>query len=262
MDCKASRLVSQKWSASWRATIPDPINISENFSLREFTAALQHLEPGKASGPDFIFPELIIHNGAALKSLLRDFLSSCLRRLKMSKISRRALVVAIPKPMKPLGALKTYLCFMSPTRSSRSLSTPMSSQFLTYCFLKSRLGLTQEVNRRSSCSANEEHRGFFRGKKADVVFVNLKKYMSNDTVWYRGITCKLLRLLSNKHMIKMIMKLVRNRHFNLTTDYSKQSRLRRLKNGISQRSVLAPLLLNIHTNDLSSTNSRKFAYIL
>ena len=42
------------------------------------------------------------------------------------------------------------------------------------------------------------------------------------------------------------MELVWNRSFTLTTGDSKPSRLRRLKNGLSQRSVLAPLLFNIY----------------
>ena len=99
-DPKSSRLVSQEVSDLWRATTPDPVNISDNFSQREFAAALQHLKPGKAPGPDSICSELILHAGAALKSWFRDFLSSCLRRLKIPKIWRRALVVAIPKPVK------------------------------------------------------------------------------------------------------------------------------------------------------------------
>ena len=61
-------------------------------------------------------------------------------------------------------------------------------------------------------------------------------------------------------MVKMIIELVRNRSFTLTTDDSKQSRLRCLKNGVSQGSVLAPLLFNIYTYDLPSMISRKFAY--
>ena len=61
-------------------------------------------------------------------------------------------------------------------------------------------------------------------------------------------------------MVKMIMKLVRNRSFTLTTGDSKQSRLRRLKNGVLQGSVLAPLLFNIYTYDLPSIIYRKFAY--
>ena len=58
----------------------------------------------------------------------------------------------------------------------------------------------------------------------------------------------------------MIMELIQNRSFTLTTGDSKQSRLRRLENGVSQGSVLAPLLFNIYTYDLPSMISRKFAY--
>ena len=74
------------------------------------------------------------------------------------------------------------------------------------------------------------------------------------TVWHRGLTCRLLRLPPDKHMVRMIMELVRNRSFTLTTGD------RRLKNGVPQRSVLAPLLFNIYTYNLPSMISRKFAY--
>ena len=95
-------------------------------------------------------------------------------------------------------------------------------------------------------------------KKAGAVFVNLTA--AYDTVWHRGLTCKLLRLLPDKHMVRMIMELVRNRSFTLTTGDSKQSRLSRLKNSVPQGSVLAPLLFNIYTYNLPSMISRKFAY--
>ena len=95
-------------------------------------------------------------------------------------------------------------------------------------------------------------------KKAGAVFIDLTA--AYDTVWHRDLTCKLLRLLPDKHMVKMIMELVRNRSFTLTTGDSKQSRLRRLKNGVPLGSVLAPLLFNIYTYDLPSMISRKFAY--
>ena len=92
----------------WRATASSPVNISGNFTSREFTVALQHLRPGTVSGPDSICEELILHAGVALKSWLCGFLSSCLRRLKIPKIWRRALVVAIPKPKKPEEDPKSY----------------------------------------------------------------------------------------------------------------------------------------------------------
>ena len=60
-------------------------------------------------------------------------------------------------------------------------------------------------------------------KKAGAIFVNLTD--AYDTVWHRCLTCKLLRLLPDKHIVKMIMELVRNRSFTLTTGDIKQSRL-------------------------------------
>ena len=59
-------------------------------------------------------------------------------------------------------------------------------------------------------------------------------------------------------MVRMIMELVRNRSFALTSGDSKPSRHRRLKNGVPQGSVLASLLFNIY--DLSSITSKKYAY--
>ena len=52
-------------------------------------------------------------------------------------------------------------------------------------------------------------------KKAGAVFVNLTA--AYDTVWYHGLTCKLLRLLPDKHMVRMIMELVQNQSFTFTT---------------------------------------------
>ena len=49
-----------------------------------------------------------VHARAALKSWLLKFISSCLHRLKISKIWRRLLAVAIPKPMKPVEGPESY----------------------------------------------------------------------------------------------------------------------------------------------------------
>ena len=94
-------------------------------------------------------------------------------------------------------------------------------------------------------------------KKAGAVFVDLTA--AYDIVWHRGLTCKLLRLLPDRHMVHMIMEMVSNRSFTLTTGNGQRSRLRRLKNGVPQGSALA-LLFNIYTSDLPATISRKYAY--
>ena len=66
----------------------------------------------------------------------------------------------------------------------------------------------------------------FEAKKAGAIFDDLTA--AYDIVWHRGLTCKLLRLHPDKHMVQMIMELVLTHRFVLTTD-SQQSRLRPLK---------------------------------
>ena len=95
-------------------------------------------------------------------------------------------------------------------------------------------------------------------KKAGAMFVDLTA--AYDTVWHRYLTCKLLKLLPNTHMVRMIMELVRNRSFMLTIGDSKQSRLRRLRNGPPQGSNLAPILFNICPYDLPSMTFQKYTY--
>ena len=247
----------------WRATTTDAVNISDNFLQREFAAALQRLKPGKAPGPDSICSEVITHAGAALRSLLSDFLSSCLRRIKISKIWRRALVVAIPKPGKPVGDPKSYrpislLCVLYKILGKLIYARvePLIDPFLPKEQAGFRRGKST-VNQVVLLTQNIEN-SFEAKKKAGAVFIDLTA--AYDTVWHRGLTCKLLRLLPDKHMVGIIMELVRSRSFTLTTGDSQQSRLRRLKNGVPQGSVLALFLFNIYTYHLPSMISRKFAY--
>ena len=49
----------------------------------------------------------MLHAGSALKSWLNNFLSSCMRQLKLPKIWRRTLVVVVPKRNKHLGDPKS-----------------------------------------------------------------------------------------------------------------------------------------------------------
>ena len=102
IDRESYRIISQEVSDLWRATITSPVNISESFTPHKFVAALKHLKLGKVPGPDSICMKLITHAGAALKSWLCSFLSSCLHHLKIPDVWRRALVVAIPEPSKPV----------------------------------------------------------------------------------------------------------------------------------------------------------------
>ena len=178
-----------------RATTPDAVNISDNFSQREFTFALQHLKPGKAPGHDSIFSEIVIHAGAALKSWLRDFLSSCLRRLKILKIWRRTLVVAIPKPIKPVGDPKSYrpISLLSvPYKILKRLIYARVEPLIDPLLPREQAGFRRgksTVHQVVLLTQNIED-SFEAKKKAGAVFIDLTA--AYDTVWHHGLTCKLL----------------------------------------------------------------------
>ena len=96
------RLINQQLSDLWKIPTPEGHSISEPFRPEEFDAALRCLRPGKSPVLDSNFLEFILLAGLALKSWFCDSLISCMRQLKIPKIWRRAVVVAIPKPEKPL----------------------------------------------------------------------------------------------------------------------------------------------------------------
>ena len=107
-DRESTRLVNKELSDQWKIPTPEGHSISEPFRPEEHPAALRRLKKGKSPGLDSTFPEFILHAGSALKSWFCDFLSPCMRQLKIPKIWRRALIVAIPKPEKPLQDPKSY----------------------------------------------------------------------------------------------------------------------------------------------------------
>ena len=194
----------------WRATTTSPVNISESFTCQEFAAALKHMKPGKTPGPDSIDPELITHAGAALKSWLCGFLCSCPSHLKNPKVCTRALVVAISKPKKPAEDPKSYFpifLLWVPYKILERIIHARVEPIVDPLLPREKTGLRRgrsTVVQTVLLTHNIED-SFEAKKKADVVFVDLTA--AYDTVWHSGLTCKLLRLLPDKHIVRMIMEL-------------------------------------------------------
>ncbi|XP_038075621.1 uncharacterized protein LOC119743290 [Patiria miniata] len=209
-------------------------NLSGDFTNDKIVSALKHLKPNKAAGIDNIHPEFILHQGSQATERLRSFCSVCYRSSKLPKIWCRAKVIALPKPSKPMDDPKGYwpialLCVPKSTVDQVTL-------------------LTRDIKDT-----------FQKGEKAGVVLLNLRA--AYDTVWLRGLHLKLLQTIPDRHMVGFIMEMLSNRSFTLHTSDGQHSRLRRLKNGIPQGSVLAPMLFNIYIHDLPDTLMSKYGYV-
>lgn len=83
---------------------------------------------------------------------------------------------------------------------------------------------------------------------------------ADDTVWLRGLRAKLLETIPDKHMVCITIEMLSNRSFRLHTSNGQSSRVTKVKNGVPQGSVLAPMLFNIYIHDLPATQSRKYGY--
>ena len=99
---------------------------------------------------------------------------------------------------------------------------------------------------------------FQRGEMACVILLDLTA--AYDTVWLRGLHLKLLQTIPDRHMVGFIMEMLTKHSFTLHTSDGQHSRLRHLKNGVPQGSVLAPMLFNIYFHDLPDTLSKKYGY--
>jgi len=97
-------------------------------------------------------------------------------------------------------------------------------------------------------------------KNAGGVFVDLTA--TYDTVWHRGLTSKLLRLLPDRDMVRVIMDslvIAASPILPLTTNGTGYDASRTASHR-NPSWELAPLLFNIYFSDLPTTVSRKCTY--
>jgi len=120
-------------------------------------------------------------------------------QLKIANICRRALIVATHKPEKPLGDPKSYyrpislLCvpFKILERLIYARVDPVIDPLLPAGFRHGRSTVDQVT-----LLIQDIEDSFSAKKKAASVFVDLTA--AYDTVWHRGLTCKLLQSLPDK----------------------------------------------------------------
>ena len=100
--------------------------------------------------------------------------------------------------------------------------------------------------------------GFETGKITGTVLVDHSA--AYDTVNHRRLLEKVYTITRDYRLVCMIRTLLENRRFFVELG-EKRSRWRSQRNGLPQRSVLAPLLFNIYTNDQPiHLGTRSFVY--
>jgi len=92
---KAIKFVNKQLSSLWKVPTTQGNSIAGPFRPEEFTVAPRCLKPRKCLDLSSIFLEFMFRSGSTLKTWCCDFIISCLWKLKIPKIRRRALTVAM-----------------------------------------------------------------------------------------------------------------------------------------------------------------------
>ena len=105
---------------------------------------------------------------------------------------------------------------------------------------------------------NDNETAFQCKQKFGEIFIDLTAVY--DTVWHQGLYFKLLKLIPEVKLVKFIMSMIQSRSIFVETSSVDRSRVRQLRNGLTQGSVLEPILFNIYTADFPESISDQYIY--
>jgi len=81
-----------------------------------------------------------------------------------------------------------------------------------------------------------------------------------DPVWHQDLEMKLLLTIPDRHLVRFIVDIISNHSFILKISDGQYGRFRRLKSGVPQGSMLAPMLFNTFISDIPDTVSTQYGY--
>jgi hypothetical protein len=241
---------------------PDSHPITNEVTTEEVTRAIGRLKCGKAAGMDGILPEFIKNLGEQACRWIADFFSQTLLTGNIPKSWRETKVIAVLKPGKtaqdpknyrPIALLSVVYKLFEKVLANRMSSLVESQLPVEQAGFREGRSTCEQVLSLTTCIEN----GFQRGEKTGLVLLDLTA--AYDTVWKTGLLAKTLDMIKSRSFIILLNNMLSNRKIRVFLG-GKISGTRVLQNGLPQGSVLSPMLFNIYTADIPTTESRKFIY--
>ena len=231
--------------------------LRESISTSEVTAAIRMTKIGKQPGCDNICPEFFHHLGANGIAWLTSFFNCCFSSCKIPKQWRKSIIIPVLKPGKDPFNPSSYrpislLCvgYKIYERILLNRLIPYVEATLPRQQYGFRPGRSTELQTLLMTQSIEN--GFEERKKCGALFVDLTS--AYDTVWLLALSYKLSKIIPDSFMVSVLRDLLSNRSFVVKIG-QRSSRLRSLRNGLPQGSVLAPTLFNCYIFDIPKCTS-------
>ena len=168
---------------------------------------------------------------------------------------RKAKVIAILKPGKPADDPASYrpislLCCLY--KLLERITLTRLTPFLDPLISNEQAGFRQKRSTAEQVIALTSYieAGYENRLKTGAVLIDLSA--AYDTVWTGGLMFKLAKAIPCKKTLRLLGKMTGTRNYHVIHGGDK-SNTRKIKNGVPQGSVIAPILFKVYLSDMPTT---------